>query len=95
MEQIQTQGQRQGISRFLSLKRSMQLLIRIYQRTLSLDHGPLARFRSRPTCRYHPTCSEYGHQAIGKYGVIKGGWMTAKRLARCTPWHEGGEDPVV
>jgi putative membrane protein insertion efficiency factor len=46
------------------------------------------------TCRYYPTCSQYGIQAFKKYGVIKGLWLTAKRISRCHPWHEGGYDPV-
>lgn len=46
------------------------------------------------SCRYLPTCSEYALQAIEKYGAIKGGWMAAKRLARCNPFVEGGYDPV-
>lgn len=46
------------------------------------------------SCRFHPTCSAYGRQAILRFGVIKGCWMTIKRLGRCHPWHEGGYDPV-
>ena len=47
-----------------------------------------------PSCRFHPTCSQYGLEAIARYGSIKGGWLTAKRIARCHPWSEGGFDPV-
>ena len=75
-------------------KRLAQILIVLYQRTLSFDHGPLARFTRYQMCRYSPTCSEYGYQAIGKHGLIKGGWLTVKRIFRCTPWNEGGLDPV-
>ncbi|MBP6731187.1 MAG: membrane protein insertion efficiency factor YidD, partial [Chitinophagales bacterium] len=39
-----------------------------------------------PSCRYLPTCSEYGLQAITKYGPFKGGWLTIKRISRCHPW---------
>jgi putative membrane protein insertion efficiency factor len=46
------------------------------------------------TCRYYPTCSQYGIQAFRKYGVMKGFWLTMKRISRCHPWHEGGYDPV-
>ncbi len=75
-------------------RRIGQVLIVLYQRTLSLDHGPLARFTKYQTCRYHPTCSEYGYEAVGKYGLIKGSWMTAWRILRCNPWSQGGNDPV-
>lgn len=47
-----------------------------------------------PSCRYTPTCSEYGIAAIKKYGPFKGGWLTLKRLGRCNPWGGNGYDPV-
>ena len=47
-----------------------------------------------PCCRYTPTCSEYAMQAVEKYGAVKGGWLAAKRILRCHPFHEGGYDPV-
>ncbi|MFA4836917.1 MAG: membrane protein insertion efficiency factor YidD [Dehalococcoidia bacterium] len=47
-----------------------------------------------PACRYVPTCSQYGYEAISKYGALKGGWLTAKRIARCNPFVKGGVDPV-
>ncbi|MCE2463873.1 MAG: membrane protein insertion efficiency factor YidD [Dehalococcoidia bacterium] len=45
-------------------------------------------------CRFTPTCSHYSHQAIQEYGVIKGSWLTIKRLSRCRPLGERGYDPV-
>lgn len=47
-----------------------------------------------PTCRFYPTCSQYSIQAVEKYGVVKGLWLTVKRLAKCHPFHPGGYDPV-
>ena len=47
-----------------------------------------------PRCRYTPTCSQYALEAIQKYGAVKGGWLAAKRIARCHPWGGHGHDPV-
>jgi len=47
-----------------------------------------------PACRFYPTCSEYALEAITRYGVLKGGWLAARRLLRCHPFHAGGFDPV-
>jgi len=69
-------------------------VIGFYQRTLSLDHGPLAKIFPFWGCKYYPTCSEYTYQAIVKYGVIKGSWLGLKRVARCHPFAKGGNDPV-
>ena len=60
--------------------------IRLYQLTLS-HMLPAA-------CRFEPTCSHYGYEAIDKYGLVKGGWLAAKRIARCQPFNPGGYDPV-
>ena len=61
-------------------------LIRVYKGVLS----PMLSAR----CRYTPTCSEYGLQAIQKYGPFKGGWLTLKRIGSCHPWGGSGHDPV-
>ena len=47
-----------------------------------------------PSCRFEPTCSKYGYEAIQRHGLVKGSWLTIKRLARCNPIHQGGFDPV-
>ena len=60
-------------------------IIRLYQRLSRL---------TPPSCIYSPTCSQYGYDAIARYGVIKGGWLTLKRIGRCHPWAQGGYDPV-
>lgn len=62
------------------------LLIRLYQFLLSPLLGA--------SCRYTPTCSQYGLEAIKKYGPFKGGWITLKRIGRCNPWGGHGHDPV-
>jgi putative membrane protein insertion efficiency factor len=62
------------------------LLIRVYQLTIS---------QVLPTaCRFEPSCSHYGYEAIYRYGLVKGGWMAARRVGRCQPFHPGGYDPV-
>ncbi len=61
-------------------------LIRLWQRTFSRVLPP--------TCRFYPSCSAYGYQAISRYGVIRGGWLAVKRVARCHPFNPGGYDPV-
>lgn len=62
-------------------------LIRLYQATFSRTLPP-------DSCRFYPSCSHYGYQAIYKYGVIKGGAMAAWRVLRCNPFNKGGFDPV-
>ncbi len=62
------------------------LLIRIYQYVISPAIGP--------KCRFTPTCSNYAVQALQKHGLIKGGWLTAKRIGRCRPGGGHGYDPV-
>ena len=61
-------------------------LISLYQSTVS---------EATPhSCRFRPSCSHYAVEAITKYGLIKGAWLTLKRLARCNPFSNGGYDPV-
>ena len=72
--------------RFRPLTKFLMLLIRLYQVTLSPYIGR--------NCRYTPTCSNYGLQALEKYGAFKGGWLTIKRVLSCNPWGGSGYDPV-
>ncbi len=72
----------------------MRFLIRLYQKTLSPDHGPLRHLFPNGYCRFHPTCSEYAHQALTKHGYFKGSWLAGRRLLKCHPWGPWGHDPV-
>lgn len=62
-------------------------LVRLYQMTFSKMMPP-------DTCRFYPSCSHYGYQAIYKYGVLKGSLMAGWRVLRCNPFNPGGYDPV-
>jgi putative membrane protein insertion efficiency factor len=62
-------------------------LIRLYQKVFS----PAL---PADTCRFYPSCSHYGYQAIYKHGALKGGWLAIKRVVRCNPFNPGGFDPV-
>ncbi|HEU0012136.1 MAG TPA: membrane protein insertion efficiency factor YidD [Longimicrobium sp.] len=68
------------------LARAMIAAIRFYRAGIS----PL----KPPVCRFHPTCSAYGLEAVQKYGALRGGWLLVRRLARCHPFCKGGWDPV-
>ena len=67
------------------IKKIVLFLISIYQKISKYTPA---------VCRFYPTCSEYTRQAIEKYGVLKGVWLGLKRISKCHPWHEGGNDPV-
>jgi putative membrane protein insertion efficiency factor len=68
-------------------RRAVLRLISLYRIKIS----PMKRY---PTCRFVPTCSEYAFEAVSKYGVIKGGYLSVRRILRCHPFHAGGYDPV-
>ncbi|MBK6885184.1 MAG: membrane protein insertion efficiency factor YidD [Tetrasphaera sp.] len=61
-------------------------LIRLYQMVIS----PL----TPPSCRYYPSCSAYAVTALRRFGLVRGSWLAARRLARCHPWAPGGVDHV-
>ena len=62
-------------------------LIRVYQKIVSPSLPP-------DTCRFYPSCSHYGYQAIYKHGAFKGTYLTIWRVLRCNPFNPGGFDPV-
>jgi hypothetical protein len=68
------------------MKRLVLKIIEVYRRHISP--------RLPPACRFTPSCSEYAYEAIEKYGLFQGGWLSVKRVARCHPLNPGGYDPV-
>lgn len=68
------------------MRQVMLWIIRGYQKAIS----PLLP----PSCRFVPSCSQYGYEAIATFGPLKGGYMAVRRILRCNPFHAGGYDPV-
>ena len=65
---------------------ALRMLVRAYRYFIS----PLLP----SACRFYPGCSAYAEQALQNHGALRGGWLAARRICRCGPWHEGGFDPV-
>ena len=68
------------------MKRLLLAAVRFYRNAIS----PLRP----PCCRFYPTCSQYALEALEKYGALKGGWLSLRRILRSNPFHKGGYDPV-
>ncbi len=68
------------------MKKILIIFIKIYQKAIS----PL----TPPSCRFYPTCSHYGLEALEKHGALRGSWLAIRRILKCHPFHEGGFDPV-
>lgn len=76
------------------MKKIVLFLIKLYQKTLSLDSGWFSYKYPAGYCKFYPNCSEYCYQAINKYGILKGGLKSIKRIIRCNPFSSGGYDPL-
>lgn len=76
-------------TRYIAIK-----VLRIYQKTLSFDHGIFKFLYPRGFCRFRPTCSDYAIAAIEKYGLFQGGIKACWRVLRCNPFNSGGYDPL-
>lgn len=72
----------------------LQAGIALYQRTLSPDSGLFRGLFPHGFCKYHPTCSEYTKQAVGRYGAVRGLLKGVWRIMRCNPYSSGGFDPA-
>ncbi|MBR7183310.1 MAG: membrane protein insertion efficiency factor YidD [Alistipes sp.] len=85
----------------MGLKKFFKQSLRVCKKLLTLPLIALVRFYqlcisplTPASCRFTPTCSQYALEALKKYGAIKGGYLTLKRIARCHPWGGSGYDPV-
>ncbi len=72
--------------RLVSRLSLVSLLHRAYKVVLSPFFGN--------ACRFHPSCSDYAKEAVGRYGWVRGSWLALWRVVRCNPWHPGGVDEV-
>ena len=64
----------------------LRRMVRVYRYLISPLLGP--------SCRFHPSCSEFAEEALAQHGALRGSWLAVRRLCRCGPWHPGGFDPV-
>ncbi len=76
------------------MKQLLILSIKLYQKTLSPDHGWFKARWPHGYCRFHPTCSQYAIDALQEHGAVKGTWLAVKRIARCNPFSQPGVDPI-
>jgi putative membrane protein insertion efficiency factor len=68
------------------IRQFLLAIIHVYRYAISPFLGP--------RCRFHPSCSAYAAESLTRYGLLKGLWLTTKRILRCHPFHPGGHDPV-
>jgi putative membrane protein insertion efficiency factor len=72
----------------------VRLLVTVMLLPIKLYRTLISPLKPQPTCRFHPTCSRYAHDAILAHGPLKGTGLAVVRVAKCHPWHPGGLDPV-
>ncbi|GAB6099667.1 membrane protein insertion efficiency factor YidD [Halanaerocella petrolearia] len=72
----------------------MNLIVNLIIKVINFYQRFISPLKVRSTCRFHPTCSTYAIQALQKYGLFKGIWLSCKRIIKCHPFHSGGYDPV-
>jgi putative membrane protein insertion efficiency factor len=70
----------------------LTILIRLYQKTISPDHSSIGKGNHIRTCKFYPTCSEYGIRVLEQQGFFFGIWKILWRIIRCHPWSKGGVD---
>ena len=80
----------------MKLKTLLIKFINLYQKTLSPDTGFLKKIGiiRKSVCVFYPSCSEYAKEAINKYGILKGAYLTFFRILRCHPWQKNHIDPL-
>lgn len=76
------------------LKAVLLALLRLYQKTLSLEHGALGKILPLRVCRFFPSCSEYMRESLERFGVLRGMYLGLRRLLRCHSLSPGGYDPA-
>ncbi len=76
------------------MKHILILIIKIYQKTLSPDHGLFKARWPYGFCRYYPTCSKYAIDALSQHGSVRGSYLATKRIVRCNPFSQPGVDQV-
>lgn len=76
------------------MRKPVVALIKLYQRTLSPDHGWTKHRHPAGFCRFYPTCSQYAVEAVQSRGVLRGCLLALARIIRCNPWSRGGIDQL-
>ncbi|MDD4628595.1 MAG: membrane protein insertion efficiency factor YidD [Candidatus Peribacteraceae bacterium] len=76
-------------------RKTIVMVITLYQHTLSPDHGPLRHLYRYGYCRHAPTCSEYGKRMVAERGAVVGGFLLFKRILSCHPWKKPSPERIM